>query len=74
MNAVDGARFILAYLDPGHGARPMSTPVRPVADSCKDKCEDERDKCFNGCPSDPNEASVCRSGCSDTYDACQKAC
>lgn len=71
---IDGAWLVLAHFDAGLKPRPMSTPLKPAADTCKDKCEDERDKCFNACPSDPNEGSVCRNGCSDTYDACQKAC
>ncbi len=66
--------LILARLDSGHPARAMSFPVKPVAESCKDKCEDDRDKCFNGCPSDPSEGAACRNGCSDTYDACTKGC
>jgi hypothetical protein len=70
---IEAADSILARLDTARAPRVMS-PLKPVADTCKDKCEDERDKCFNACPSDPNEGSVCRNGCSDTYDACQKGC
>lgn len=71
---IDTANLILANLGVAPEPRAMSRPLQPVAQSCKDKCEDDRDKCFNGCPSEPNEAAVCRNDCSDTYDGCLKGC
>jgi hypothetical protein len=70
----EAANLVLAYLKLGQPPRTMSTPVKPVAASCKDKCEDDRDRCFNACPSDTGEASVCRNDCSDVYDTCLKGC
>ena len=71
---IDGAKLVLAYLDVGTRPPGMSTPFRPVAQTCHDKCEADQDKCFNDCPADPVEGSVCRNACTDTYNACLKGC
>jgi hypothetical protein len=70
----DAANLILAYLDTGSRPARLSTPVQPVAETCKDKCAADQDTCFNACPSDPSEGSVCRNTCTETYNACLKGC
>lgn len=67
------AAAVAMLLRPHEGA-PAARSVRPVAQSCKDKCLDEQDRCINSCPADPNEAVVCRGECSDKLEACQKGC
>jgi hypothetical protein len=71
---MDGATFILAHLGPAQRPFALATPLKPVAQTCKDKCEADRDKCFNGCPDDAIQGAVCRDGCSDTFDGCMKGC
>ncbi len=68
------ARLILARLTIAPRPRAMSIPLQPAAQTCKDTCESDRDKCFNGCPDDAIQGSVCRDACTETLDACLKGC